>query len=291
MLTECVVSIEALVTILSFPKALESFSLCEKFYHHHEFNDRFAVEDTDTLNHAIAQQSESLEHLQIFRHSQFSQTGKTIALSLSGFPVLSHLQLGPFLSPHINASNVFNYILEPPAPPALKSLWLDEFALSMFKNDRADELLTDLSVADLLANAEARGLSFTFDVSIQNLTRLMRRINFDSQDRPPVMHKLVKKLERQFQQRQDASIRSQPEAGSGQHSDSRASSRLRILTNKPRHKIPPFLHNEGPQQFIVRYDSSHPDRFLSNPYPINPSPEGDSSSDDETMDVAFGNTQ
>ncbi|KAI1102420.1 hypothetical protein F4804DRAFT_265013 [Jackrogersella minutella] len=275
MLSECVVSVEALGAILSFPRALQSFSLCEKFYHRHDyFNDRFAVEDTDTFNQAIAQQSESLEHLQLFRHSQFSDTGKTLALSLSNFPVLEHLQLGPFLSLRINAQRSFRYILEPPVPPSLKSLWLDEFGLSLFKNACADNILTDMLVADFLANAEAHGLPFTLNVSIQSLSRMMRRIDLDSQDGGLVSHKLIKGLEKQFQQRQDASVRSQPGADSGQFSENRASSRLQIFTNIPGHLIPPFLHNEVPQPLLVRYDSSHPDRFLSTPYVAIPSLEG-----------------
>ncbi|KAI2470669.1 hypothetical protein F4781DRAFT_421080 [Annulohypoxylon bovei var. microspora] len=287
LLCECVISIKALHAILSFPKALQTLVLRERFYHSHELNDRFAVEDSDTLNRAIAQQSGSLEYLTIFRYNQFSPTSETIALSLSNFPVLSHLQLGPYLSARRERS--FCYVLAPPIPPVLEYLRLEEYGMNMFKSDRAGEALTELLVGDLLANAEARGLSFTLDVSLQTLSRLLQRANLDGRDEHSVVRKLVERLEKEFQQRQEASIPQLSEASSKRSSSDRISSRLRILTNKPRHLVPPFLHDEGPRRFVVRYDSSHPDRFLSNPYAANPvSPERESSSDDENMNAAFG---
>ncbi|KAI0105376.1 hypothetical protein F4776DRAFT_475863 [Hypoxylon sp. NC0597] len=291
VLTECVVSIEALHALLSFPNALQTLVLHEKFYHHREIGDRFAVEDTVTFNRAISQQAESLEHLEIFRHSQFADGGKTLVLSLDNFPMLSHLQLGPYLSMRADGSRYFTFALATPVPEALQSLRLDEYAISMLKDSRAEKVLSDLSVAELLMNAEARGFPFTLDISLQHLPRLFAGVRFGNQDARPAVRKLIESFELHFQTRQEASIRSRPEEISKVPSDNQASSRLRILTNKPRYKIPPYLDDEGPQRFVVRYDSKHPERFLSYPYTANTLPSNrDDSSDDEDMDVAFSGT-
>ncbi|KAI0839380.1 hypothetical protein F5Y06DRAFT_21241 [Hypoxylon sp. FL0890] len=291
ILTECVISIEALHAILSFPDALQTLVLQEKFYHHWEIGDRFAVEDTVTFNRAIAQQARSLEHLEIFRHSQFANGGKTLVLSLDGFPVLSHLQLGPYLSVRQDGTRNFTFALATPVPEALKSLRLDEYGISMLKDPRANKVLSDLSVAELLKNAEAHGIPFILDISLQHLPPLFARVRFDNQDARPTVRKLIENFQLHFQQRQEASIRSHYEAVSQNSSNGPASSRLRILTNKPRHKIPPFLHDEGPQRFVVRYDSQHPERFLTHPYTANTLPPNrDNSSDDDDMDVAFSGT-
>ncbi|KAI1137642.1 hypothetical protein F5Y05DRAFT_414201 [Hypoxylon sp. FL0543] len=288
VLTECVISIEALLAILSFPAALTTLILREKFYHHREIGDRFAVEDTDAFNRAIAQQARSLEHLEILRHSHFAGAGKTLVLSLDGFPVLSHLQLGPYLSTRQDGTRYFTFAIATPVPEALESLRLDEYRVSMLKDPYADKVLSDLSVAELLTNAKDRGRPFTLDISLGHLPSLFSRIVFDAQDARPAVRNLVENFVSRFQQRQAASIRASPEAISIGASNNTASSRLRFLTNKPRHKVPPFLHNEGPQRYVVRYDSQYPERFLSHPYTANAlPPDRVDSSDDEDMDVAF----
>ncbi|KAI1372487.1 hypothetical protein F4677DRAFT_449388 [Hypoxylon crocopeplum] len=261
--TECTVSIAALHAILSFPIALQRLVLCEKFYHRSNIDWQFALNDSDAFNCAIAQQARSLEHLHIFRRDE----ARELTLSLSNFPVLSHLQLGPFLS-------ILNYGLELPAPPVLQSLRLDEYSISMLQSQRADRILSDLSFDELLRNAEARNASFTLDIS------LPRRNHYNNQDLRLSVRKPVEKLGNQFRRRQDASILTHPE--------SRALSRLRILTNEYRGKIPPFLCGESLPRFFVRYDSQHPNPFLSDPYTANILPPGrDISSDNEGMDVIF----
>ncbi|KAI1642552.1 uncharacterized protein F4817DRAFT_320668 [Daldinia loculata] len=280
--TECVVSIKALHTILSLPKALQNLTLCEMFYHRWMMGDSFAIEDTDAFNHAISQQAESLESLHIHRFSQYSRDGKTLVLSLSNFPALSNLQLGPF------RQTQFKYILDTPVPPALKSLRLDEYGISMLEKDRSCKLLSGLSVEELLANSETSGLPFTLDISLQHLSPLLRRPLFNGDDVRPKIRKLINKLGGRFQELQNASTRPRLEANPEPSPACQAYSRLRILTNKPRKKIPPFLHNEPLPRFVVRYDSSHPERFLHTPYTANPiPPDRDFSSDDEDMDIAF----
>ncbi|OTA99588.1 hypothetical protein M426DRAFT_254068 [Hypoxylon sp. CI-4A] len=282
--TECVVSVEALHAVLSFPAALEYFSLCEKFYHKQEIGDRWATEDSGAFNRAISQQAGSLKSLQIYRYSRYVEDKKTLALSLADFRALSHLQLGPYMS-RSQTAPVFNYSLLTPLPP-LESLRLDDYAVSMLKAPRANRILSELSLDELLANAEERSLSFTLDISLQHLPLLLRGAHLHGQDVRPVVHKLVEKLENRFQVMQEASIRSRSEQTSDER-PSKCSSRLRVLTNKPRHKIPPFLHNEGPPRYVVRFDSSHPERFLSKPYTENIVSSDRDSSDDEDMDAAF----
>ncbi|KAK6956064.1 hypothetical protein Daesc_001334 [Daldinia eschscholtzii] len=281
--TECVVSIEALDLILSFPRRLLDLTLCEKFYHRRVAGDSFAIEETDAFNRAISQQAESLESLHIERFSQYSNDGKSLVLSLSNFPALTHLQLGPFLQ------REFKYVLSTPVPPALKYLRLIEYGVSMLQKNRADKLLSDLSVDELLINCKNCGVPFTLDISLQHLPHLLRRPLFNGNDVRSDIRQLVNKLGDRFQELQSASTHPRLEDRS-ESSIRQTSSRLRILTNRRRNKIPPFLHDEGPPRFLVRYDSSHPERFLRNPYTANAAAlDRDFSSDDEDMDIAFHN--
>ncbi|KAI2615329.1 hypothetical protein GGR54DRAFT_296799 [Hypoxylon sp. NC1633] len=288
---ECVVSVEALHAILSLPTELRRLTLCEKHHHSWEGSDSFAISDSDTLNAAIAQQASSLEHLRIFRHRRNGETSSKISLSLSTFAVLSHLQLGPFIPGWGGETDQLDYALESPIPPVLQSLRLDEYGVFMIKRRRTDTALSNLLLHELLTNAEARGVNFTLDISFQQLHRLLLMHPVNWQRIRPMLRKLVgvlvKKLEEQFEQHQDVSVLSHP--------GRQPSSRLRILTNKYHHKIPPYLHGERLPRYVVRYDSHHPERFLPEPYAYHlassdgdmNSDDGDMSSDDEDMDVAF----
>ncbi|KAI5860930.1 hypothetical protein GGS23DRAFT_613053 [Durotheca rogersii] len=286
--TECTVSTEALHAVLSFPAALRDFALCETFYHPVEPGDRFAVNDVDALNRAIAQQSGSLERLQIHFHAQYLRHGGTLPLSLSDFTVLSHLQIGPFIRVPTNGTHASDYVLKAPAPPRLTSLRLDNYGIVMLREHRVDEILSGLSIGELLANSEARGQSFELSISLERFPPLLRRIRFNSRNTRPVMRRLVERLASLFQRYQEASIQSRPESTLDGPTPHRASSRLRILTHKHRKMIPPFLHNEGPPRFVVRYDSWNPQGFVHDPYPLDIVPlNREISSDDESMDVAF----
>ncbi|KAI0376788.1 hypothetical protein F5Y04DRAFT_198183 [Hypomontagnella monticulosa] len=283
--TECIVSIEALHAILSIPRALKRLVLWEKFSHRIEMGDRFATDESDAFHRAIAQQAPSLEHLDIFHHSQHPESRKTLVLSLSAFPALSHVQLGPFLQSRMHS---FNYAVELPVPPALQMLRLNEYAITMLKDHRVDKVFSDLSLNELLRNAEARAVPFTLDISLQHLPKLLLRTPNTNQDIRPLIHRLVKRLGERFRERQGASLRRKPGVNPELLSDTRTHSRLRVLTNKPRRKIPPYLHNEGSPRFLVRYDSSHQQEFPSEPYIADEViPDRDLSSDDEDMDVAF----
>ncbi|KAL7621740.1 hypothetical protein AAE478_009067 [Parahypoxylon ruwenzoriense] len=282
--TECTICIEALHAILSFPTALQRLILEETFHHGTRIDDRFAVEDVDGFNRAISQQSASLEHLQIYCHPEFLRRGGLLNLSLSDFPVLSHLQLGPIVP---KRSHRACYALESPIPPRLTSLRLDDYGITMLKEHRVDDVLSSLLVEELLMNAEASSLPFTLDISLQHLPSLLRRIRFNNRDTRPVVRKLAEGLGELFQKYQNVSVHPNNGPSSEQSFDNRAS-RLRILTNKPRHKIPPFLHDEGPVRYVVRYDSWDSQGFVSEPYPADlVSPDREMSSDDESMDIAF----
>ncbi|KAI1778750.1 hypothetical protein F4818DRAFT_227889 [Hypoxylon cercidicola] len=268
VLTECVVSVEALHLILSFPSALQRLDLCERYYHHRESGSRFAVNDTDAFNRAIAQQSKSLQHLRIFCHEQFTKCEDVLALSLSKFPVLSDLQLGPFPYVRNDRPHASNLILDRPVPPALNSLVLLEYEYLNFRDSRIDMFFLDLSVEDLVKNAEARGAPFTLDVSLRNVSDFPARFNY--RRLRPTVRRLVVNFGEKFQGLQGlqgTSARSvEPSSESSPDNPNQASSRLRFLTDKPQHKIPPFLHDEEPPRFVVRYDSWHPEKVLSDPY-------------------------
>lgn len=294
--TECVVSVEALHLILSFPSALQRLDLCESYYHRsHGMRTRFAVDDNDAFNRALSQQSESLQHLNVFCNRKFSKRSKELVLTLSNFPVLSHLQLGPNPEHDDDSSN---FVLDHPVPPVLTSLRLSEQEIiSSTSRTTVDRVLSALSVEDLMKNAEARGLPFTLDVVLRPLKR------FTEPPHNPRITSLhlfaarfggvfAARFGGVFQKLREISSRSSTEPSSELPSLldnlNPISSRLRILTYKYHHKIPPFLHGERPPRFVVRYDSWHPDKFVDNPYvaDTNP-PDEDVSSDDADLEGAF----
>ncbi|KAI0172991.1 hypothetical protein GGR52DRAFT_580583 [Hypoxylon sp. FL1284] len=282
ILTECVVSVEALRLVLSLPSALQRLELGEKYFHQREPGGRFAVNDTPAFNYAIAQQSRSLKHLHIRCHRHFTNRPGVLALSLSDFPALSHLQLSPFLRNRTDYTHVSSFVIDHPMPPALCSLRLTEYDGFMLEAPAVDKILSDLSVKDLVRNAESRGFSFTLDIS---LLRHLRR------HRTSLLGP-VEQLRQTFEKFQATSARSDAKSNSELSRDrpNEASSRLRILTSKERNKIPPFLHDEGPPRFVARYDSWHPEKFLRHPYTADPiPPDRDLSSDDDIMDAAFNN--
>ncbi|KAI1765680.1 hypothetical protein GGR53DRAFT_519481 [Hypoxylon sp. FL1150] len=294
--TECVVSVEALHLILSFPRALQRLDLCETFYHRsYGIGTRFAVDHNDAFNHAIAQQSENLQHLNIFCNRRFSSDSRQLVLSLSNFPVLSYLQIGPFpkyyFNPLVPSVQYLKFVLDRPVPPVLSSLRLSDQAISI-QHIPTYRMFSVLPVEDLMKNARARGLPFTFDIVLAPLPEPPAQAQPTPRLTPQFVRNFVEELANEFQSLQQISTRPRPALSSELPSlpdhPNQTSSRLRVLTSKYHHKIPPFLHGERPPRFVARYDSWHPEKFLSNPYTADTIPsDWDTSSDDEDMDAVF----
>ncbi|KAI1800218.1 hypothetical protein F4811DRAFT_47621 [Daldinia bambusicola] len=278
---ECAITIKALSLILSFPMRLLNLTLCEKFRHYPAAGDSFAFDDTDAFNRAISQQRGSLKSLHIERSGECLKNGKVLVLSLSNFATLSHLQLGPFLQTEIN------YDLRAQVPPALKYLRLIEYGVSMLQVHRANKVFSDMSVEALLANSEKHGLPFTLDISLQYIPLVLHRPLFDFDGARPDIRQLINRFENRFQELQNASTHLRWEERS-KSSIRQMSSRLRILSTNRRKNIPGVLRSAGQPKFIVRYDSSHPERFPSIPsatYPL--ALDKDFNGNDEDINIDF----
>ncbi|KAK7753522.1 hypothetical protein SLS62_004597 [Diatrype stigma] len=367
-LIECTVSVEALAAILSLPTALQHLTLYETS--HHEIDvlyDRFATADSDLFNGALAQQAASLERLEIMACPSYASLPgnirRPLLLALGDFVRLTHLRLGPFRSARRGSVHTSDLCgLRSPPPPALVSLRLDDFLLSLLTPRSTDEVLSELLIDELVAGAAARnkggdGAPFQLDIALARMTAYLQRLQRLQRipDQRPLVRKLVQGFAENFQRRQQhsrargtsfatasSSPASSPSSSSPSSSSSSSSAepasrrsssspeptttggsnsnnsnnsggggsdedndndddqsapaaaRLRILTSKRVHVIPPYLHAEKRPRFVVRYDSSHPHRFIPDAHLASVDPYGevgfyddDISSEDEDIEAAF----
>ncbi len=211
--------------------------------------------------------------------------------------------------------------LQHPLPPVLTSLRLDDFLLSLLVPRAANEVLAELRVDELLAAAAARGVPFRLDVALACMNAYLQRLE-RIRDQRPLVRKLVHGFAENFHKRQERQQRqtlspsrgsplpseSEPRAKPGgleerpsQSSssppgpeptgsdDQRPFSRLRVLTSKRVHVIPPYLHGEKRPRWVVRYDSWHPQRFVPDAHraSLDYVDDDEISSEDEDVEVAF----
>ncbi|KAI1212109.1 uncharacterized protein F4807DRAFT_417566 [Annulohypoxylon truncatum] len=262
---KCTISVEDLHAVLSLPKALQTLVLDEILLP----GDSSTIKDFSQLNCAISQHSESLEHLTICLRNPCFVITNAITLSLSHFPVLSHLQLNlaPMMIGPGFSGYCCRYVLKPPVPRALQYLRLGVYDWSIFRSNYLSETFTGLLVADLLAQAEARGLPFTLDVSFAGYDRFNHRSPFHDYVNPRLL--FVKNFEKQcrqflqFLQYEELSILTNLVPPPTMI---RVTPRLRALAHEMWDDVPLFFHHEVQSRFVVRYDSSHPDRFLNNSF-------------------------
>ena len=330
-LIECTVSVEALDAILSLPTALQRLTLYETSCHEIDvLYDRFATANSDLFNRALAQQSSSLTYLEITACPSYASLpgniDRPLSLALGDFRVLTHLRLGPFRATRRGSGQHSDLCgLKHPPPPALTSLRLDDFLLSLLTPRAANEVLSELLVDELIAGAAARGVALELDIALARMTAYLQRLQ-RIRDQRPLVRKLVQGFAENFYHRQPRdhppacsassppSSSSEPDSdsssgsgsGSGSGSDperspaSRSgsaddhqseSARLRILTSKRVHVIPPYLHAEKRPRFVVRYDSWHPHRFVPDAHltSVDTFDEDDDniSSEDDDVEAAF----
>ncbi|KXJ94801.1 hypothetical protein Micbo1qcDRAFT_232210 [Microdochium bolleyi] len=166
---ESLVSPRALERILSLPKSLKRF-MFQEVSHHRPGVARFIYEligfDNNTLNAALVQQANSLEHLALesskyLRASQSSPAD--IVLSLGDFRNLKSLELGY----HLLRRNE-PWMLMYPLPP-----YLERFRVTEFRPEKAaavrKSLISMLRVDELIKNAHARNHLFHLDIWLPSI--------------------------------------------------------------------------------------------------------------------------
>ncbi|KAI1496345.1 hypothetical protein F5X99DRAFT_414212 [Biscogniauxia marginata] len=236
-LTRCSIAAESLVPILSFPKALETFSILEVLTGYAgSFNSSCITDNMDVFNAALAQQSESLRRLQI-RRSASPRRGSPspfLSLELSNFRCLSQLNLGP----HCDGPRGRWKLVEP-VPPALTTLCLLELWGKNVGGDGASEFFSSFPVGQLVANADARGVSFELDIGLAR--------GFPDRTQQSV-DDFVSLLTSQGILPAPASKR-----------------RVRFLTAQRVPFIPPYLYDEKKPYYKVRYDTSTSSGYVDAP--------------------------
>ena len=121
-------------------------------------SDVFATGDMNTLNDALAQQSESLTHLNIIAAAL---RVRVLSLKLSDFKALVSLRLGSFIE-----QTVISWTLSHPIPPALEVLQLIEAS-----HHRPDDLFLAVKIDSFLASAVKRSAPFTLDLIGQPVSK------------------------------------------------------------------------------------------------------------------------
>jgi hypothetical protein len=213
-------------------------------------------------------------------------------LLLSHFHALTHLELSPFFNPGESRQNYCNWRLERPAPPALTYLRLDDYDVPMLTQRKANDVLTAVLIDELFANARSRDLNFELDVPLRRFPAYLRRLRRGIHDQRPMVRKLVEGFVRLVRARegQEGTPDTQQSQDPRSTTPDLSVCHLRVLTSKRVGVIPPILYGEKRPRFVVRYDSRHPNRFIHNAHQAQSTwQNGDISSEDEDMNVAFSN--
>ncbi|KAF3921582.1 hypothetical protein AA313_de0205034 [Arthrobotrys entomopaga] len=311
-LTETVVSPAALAAVLSFPKALERLSILEPArasmnLSYPQASLRFALNDMDAFNAAIAQQSQSLKYLYVSRRRYTIGPNTVLKLDLSDFRSLSSLRLHPTQTS--NGQQDSHWELVDPVPPALDSLHLQGLQLHTVASHGADLMMSRMRVYELVRNAASRGVQFTLDYSAAQSETSYRSWSMPVRDRvahleqayfggdPPLLPKEKNgNPDNATSPTTTTYLEGGEDGGSANFSGGssvikpRNFPRLRVMTSKYVHFIPPFLYSELIPANIVRYDSWCADRFLASPYLVeNGLPEAEEDGDmvDDQMLAAF----
>ncbi|KAK6088095.1 hypothetical protein SCUP234_01161 [Seiridium cupressi] len=264
---ESVVSPDALGHILSYPNALRSFSLQEINYHRTDTSAyKFFKDDNSASLRALAQQSASIRRLHFFgRHVHY---GRRPGLDLSELRSLEHLQLSSS-----------DYRIEVP-PPFLETICLNDLDPRMLRSVWRGAMLKDIKFVECVENCAKRDSTLTLNLRLQRFHGyyISPFGTGPAQGDPHQMtvSEVLDALRDSLRDRSRYTLAEHPDeiaSISSDHTETAfedapppstdtAPVRLRILTAKRVHFIPPFLHSEKQRRWVVRYDS----RLLEDPY-------------------------
>lgn len=290
---ESIVSPRALEQILSYPAALKHLTLHEVTHHTTDTSSYdFLRNDVETSHRALEFQAESLEEFDFSGHHDprgMMSSRPLTAFNLGDFRSLSYLKLN------------WSVRLDQP-PPNLRTLVLQDLSPLTFRGGAENVLARLPKLTECLKSASRRHEGFQVDLRLYRIPLHFfghhRRYDAADDDHQPLRrvfedlrHKMVDRYTLEEEPEED--LAESPEAMPSDRSEPPAVEggtwkdvpvRLRILTSKHRHYIPPYLHGEKSHRWVVRYDSE----MLDIPYCENSgNPEADESSEDEDMLEAF----
>jgi len=222
-ITEGTISADSLKVILSLPQALQRLSYCETRYHHSDHSDVYATDDMNILNDALAQQSESLTHLNI---SKAATRTNICHLKLPDLKALISLRLGSFAE-HTIIPWTLSYLI----PPVLEVIELIELS---HEHLRPDDIFSALQIDSLLTSAANRGAPFAVNLL-----------------GPRFSKKLCNNLLERFNKR----VNSQVGPSNGRFASSELPFRLQFTQQVVRRFIPPYLYVERePLGILYNYE-------------------------------------
>ncbi|KAI0168655.1 hypothetical protein BJ166DRAFT_523005 [Pestalotiopsis sp. NC0098] len=290
---ESIVSPRALEQIMSFPSALKKLALHEITHHGTgTASYDFLRNDIEASHRALELQAESLQEFDFSGHHDprgMMSTRPLTAFNLANFRSLTYLKLN------------WSVRLDHP-PPNLKVLCLQDLSPLTFRGGAENVLARLPKLTECLVNASKRKDFFQVDLRLYRIPlhffgrhrmeddeygqQPLRRVFEDLRHKMINRYTLVEEPEEDLAESPDATPAGNNETPppSEQEMLEDVPVRLRILTAKHRHYIPPYLYGEKSHRWVVRYDSE----MLEIPYCDNSGhPEGEESSEDEDMLEAF----
>lgn len=290
---ESIVSPRALEQIMSYPSALKKLALHEITHHGTgTASYDFLRNDIEASHRALELQAESLQEFDFSGHHDprgMMSTRPLTAFNLANFRSLTYLKLN------------WSVRLDHP-PPNLKVLCLQDLSPLTFRGGAENVLARLPKLTECLVNASKRKDVFQVDLRLYRIPlhffgrhrmeddeygqQPLRRVFEDLRHKMINRYTLVEEPEEDLAESPDATPAGNNETPppSEQEMLEDVPVRLRILTAKHRHYIPPYLYGEKSHRWVVRYDSE----MLEIPYCDNSGhPEGEESSEDEDMLEAF----
>ncbi|KAI1635359.1 hypothetical protein F4809DRAFT_457977 [Biscogniauxia mediterranea] len=251
-MTRCNIPTSDLVTILSFPRALETFSFLQPFFQDIDDNGPpVGTDDMGTLNAAIAQHASSLRRLELVQEPSWHALRsvappRQLALELSEFRALTHLHLGGGGRKEKEEA----WELTEPLPPALASLRLSDLWTTRRRRPSAKHALSGLHIRELVAGAARRGVAFELDVGF---------VPAAGDALPPLVQDLVPLFsgEEQAQDR-DPADRPVVEEEEEEGKKNGPRHRVRYMALQRSAYIAPYLCDEVRPAYKLCYDSWRP---------------------------------
>ncbi|KAI5925163.1 hypothetical protein F4810DRAFT_91746 [Camillea tinctor] len=244
-LIRCVIPVRHLVTILSFPKALEAFSFNDPTFNDVHVSGNlsppYALDDMGALETALAQHASTLRRLELFRISAFNSPAPQSPLNLSKFHALEVLHLA-----HNNKRvSRGTWALTGSIPPALTSLRLSD---PWPGNDGrgGTHAFSNMRIQELVARADQRGVAFKLDIGSYRFIRSVL---------PLCVRSLVPLFSSEQSQKQDDKSGSPVSREEWQCQQDGPRHRLRYLSLHKSQYVPPYLCDELRAWYEVRFDS------------------------------------
>ncbi|KAI0592828.1 hypothetical protein F4775DRAFT_597812 [Biscogniauxia sp. FL1348] len=261
-ITRCYIATGHLHAILSFPRALESFSFMQPLSLGLDDNGPpLSGHNMDAFNAAIAQHSASLRRLELRVEPRLHERGFSrapgpppaprLSLDLSEFRRLEQLHLAPH---HSAGPREDTWALVGPLPPALTLLRLSDIWPHDGRQDEVRYVFGRLRIREFIADAARRGVAFELEVGF------MRKA-VDDPPLPPFVQDLMLLFPCE-EKNENEDWNPADQLQEAKEMDKGPRHRLRYLELQGTSYIQPYLCDEVRPIYKLCYDSWRPGGYV-----------------------------